>query len=191
MSVAKFLLFAGAKWPSDKGSVPSSRPWTFRSPSKARQAVSPRADSCHAFRRRQRMLGEGDSLGRSFQRALLLRTHNRPSTQDGEGSVDVPQGEVWGSGKTGARSSHGWPVAQHPVGSFRAFFQPVMPRREVGSLKLGDETASTLAPLSSYVASSHANSPGCWKRRRHRRCENLLPAGSPMQGTSHSHLNAH
>ena len=75
---APFL--AGAKLPSRKDSLQSSCSRWFSSARNVRQMVSQTSCSSQSRSLRQQVAGEGNSSGRSHQRAPLRRTHKMPST---------------------------------------------------------------------------------------------------------------
>jgi hypothetical protein len=75
---APFL--AGAKLPSRNDSLQSSCSRSFSSAKNARQMVSQTPRSSQSRSRRQHVAGEGNSLGRSHQRAPLRRIHKMPSS---------------------------------------------------------------------------------------------------------------
>ena len=73
--------FAGAKLPSRNVSSHFSRPSPSSAPSNARHASSQTFCSCHCFKRRQQVAGEGYLSGRNLQAAPVCRTHKMPSRQ--------------------------------------------------------------------------------------------------------------
>jgi len=75
---APFL--AGAKLPSRNDSLQSSCSRSFNSAKNARQMVSQTPRSSQSRSRRQHVAGEGNSSGRSHQRAPLRRIHKMPSS---------------------------------------------------------------------------------------------------------------
>jgi hypothetical protein len=75
---APFL--AGAKLPSKKLSLQSSRPPWSSSERKARQILSHTSCSSHCRNRRQQVLAAGYCLGKSRQRAPVLSTQRMPSS---------------------------------------------------------------------------------------------------------------
>jgi len=79
LSDARPPFFAGAKLPSANVSSQPIRPRLSNSPRKIRQISSHTPASSQSRRRRQQVLGEGKSSGRSFQRAPLRRTQRMPS----------------------------------------------------------------------------------------------------------------
>ena len=68
-----------AKLPSRKTSSQLSLPWASSCPSKPRQILNQTSRSSHSWSRRQQVLAEGYSLGKSRQRAPLRSTHKMPS----------------------------------------------------------------------------------------------------------------
>jgi hypothetical protein len=77
-SRAPFL--AGAKLPSRNDSLQSSCSRWFSSAKNARQMASQTPCSSQSRSRRQQVAGEGNSSGRSHQRAPLRRIHKMPSS---------------------------------------------------------------------------------------------------------------
>src|SRR5580693_2615323 len=77
-AVAPFL--AGAKLPSRKDSLQSSRPCWSSSERNCRQILSQTSCSSHWRKRLQQVLALGYSLGRSRQRAPVLSTQRMPSS---------------------------------------------------------------------------------------------------------------
>ena len=71
--------FAGAKLPSRNDSLQSSCSRWFNSAKKARQMVSQIPCSSQSRNRRQQVLGEGNSSGKSCQRAPLRKIQRIPS----------------------------------------------------------------------------------------------------------------
>src|SRR5205085_12306279 len=101
-------LFAGAKLPSAQAAAPSSGPWASPGARKALLAWSPTSWAAQARRRRPQVRGEGYGFGRSCQRAPVRTIHSIPAQQGRLGSgLGPPQGDAWGSGRTGAMFSHG------------------------------------------------------------------------------------
>ena len=98
---------APAKVPSANTSCQSSWPWASNWPKKARQALSHTSASCHSCSRRQQVLKEGYSRGRSFQRAPLRKTHKIPSNTARSGRrLRPPLGERGGLGNKGSILAH-------------------------------------------------------------------------------------
>ena len=83
--------FAGAKLPSKKLSSHCSRPSASNPPSRARQASSQMASSCHCCSRRQQVEGEGNSSGRKRQAAPVCEIHRMPSKQARFGAGGRPR----------------------------------------------------------------------------------------------------
>src|SRR5271165_3493468 len=83
--------FAGAKLPSKKLSSHCSRPSASNPPSRARQASSQMASSCHCCSRRQQVEGEGNSSGRKRQAAPVCEIHRMPSKQARFGAGERPR----------------------------------------------------------------------------------------------------
>ena len=71
--------FAEENVPSAKTSCQSSWPASSSSARKARQAPNQTSVSSHSCKRRQQVLGDGYSSGKSFHRAPLRSTHRMPS----------------------------------------------------------------------------------------------------------------
>jgi len=71
--------FAGAKLPSKNTSLQLSLPLASSCPSKPRQIFNHTSRFSHSCKRRQQVLAEGYSLGRSRQRAPLRSTQRMPS----------------------------------------------------------------------------------------------------------------
>jgi hypothetical protein len=99
--------FAGANEPSAKVSSKSSRPVASSSPRKVRQIVSQRSWSSHWHNRRQQVLGEGKSFGKSCHRAPLRRTQSMPSRQSRSlAGGRPPRRERLGLGRSGRILCH-------------------------------------------------------------------------------------
>jgi hypothetical protein len=99
--------FAGAKLPSAKISAQQSWPSSSNSASKARHALNQIPCSSHSCNRRQHVVGEGYSSGRSFQRAPLRRTHKIPSnTGRLSRRVRPPLDDRFGFGNSGSIFTH-------------------------------------------------------------------------------------
>lgn len=103
---APFL--AGAKLPSRKDSSQFSSPCSSSAPSNVRHAVSHMPSSCHCFRRRQQVDGEGYSSGRNRHAAPVCRIHSIPSRQLrlGAGGRPRPSLRLADSGNSGPINSH-------------------------------------------------------------------------------------
>jgi hypothetical protein len=114
--------FAGAKLPSRNDSLQSSCPRWFSSAKKARQMVSqtPRASQSRSLR--QHVAGEGNSLGKSCQRAPLRRIHKMPSsTLRSSDGGRPPRGRFGRFGSKGRIFSHWASVSRRP---YRAIGPP-------------------------------------------------------------------
>jgi hypothetical protein len=99
--------FAGENVPSANTSYQHSRCLTSSSARNARHTFSQRPCSSQSRNRRQQVLGEGNRLGRSFQRAPLRSTQRIPSTHGRFGiGRRPPLGEGFGSGSNGASFAH-------------------------------------------------------------------------------------
>ena len=102
---APFL--AGAKLPSRNDSLHFNCWCSFNSPRKARQIASQIPCSSQSRSRRQQVAGDGNSSGKSCQRAPLRRIHKMPSSTLRSGAGGRPP---WGrggrSGSKGRISSH-------------------------------------------------------------------------------------
>jgi hypothetical protein len=98
---------AGAKLPSAQASDQSRGPRASSWPRKARQTCNQMSCASPARRRRPQVLGDGDCVGRSFQRAPVRNIHSIPAKQGRLGlGVGPPHGEPWGAGSKGAMFSH-------------------------------------------------------------------------------------
>jgi hypothetical protein len=95
---------AGAKLPSRKESLQSSLPRWSNSERNCRHTLSQTSFSSHWRRRRQHVLALGYSLGRSRQRAPVLRTHIMPSSTRRLSAQGRPQ--LRGLGKSGSSLAH-------------------------------------------------------------------------------------
>lgn len=82
--------FAEAKVPSAKPSSQSIWPRRSSLPSNRRNALSSRPSLAHSVNRRQHVGYEGNSEGRSFQRAPLMSTHRMPSKHARESTLGRP-----------------------------------------------------------------------------------------------------
>ena len=91
---APFL--AGAKLPSRKDSLQSSCSRWFSSAKNARQMVSQIPCSSQSRSRRQQVDGEGNSSGKSHQRAPLRRIHKMPSSTLRSFAGGRPPSDAWG-----------------------------------------------------------------------------------------------
>lgn len=95
-----------AKLPSRKTSSQLSLPWASSCPSKARQIVNQTSRSSHSAKRRQQVLAEGYSLGKSRQRAPLRSTHKMPSKTMRSSARGRPRARRRVLGKSGLMISH-------------------------------------------------------------------------------------
>src|ERR1700761_2265526 len=94
--------FAGANERSAKVSSQSSKPVASSSPRNVRQILSHTSCSSHWHSRRQQVLGDGKSFGKSRHLAPLRRTQRMPSKQS-RSSADgrPPRRERFGFGRSG------------------------------------------------------------------------------------------
>src|SRR6266850_2727377 len=114
--------FAGAKLPSRNDSLQSSCSRWFSSARNARQMVSQTPCSSQSRSRRQHVAGEGNSSGKSCQRAPLRRIHKRPSsTLRSEARGRPPRRRERGRGSKGRTFSHWASVNRRP---YRAIGPP-------------------------------------------------------------------
>jgi hypothetical protein len=97
---------AGAKLPSRNTSSQLSLPWASSCPSKVRQIFNQTSRSSQARRRRQQVLAEGYSAGRSRQRAPLRKTHKMPSKTRRWSAGGRPRWRRRGLGKNGPIFCH-------------------------------------------------------------------------------------
>jgi len=81
LSDASAPFFAGAKEPSANVSSQSSKPAASNSPRNARQMLSHTSCSSHWHNRRQQVVGDGKSFGKSRHLAPLRSTQRIPSRQ--------------------------------------------------------------------------------------------------------------
>ncbi len=119
-SAAPFL--AGAKLPSINDSLHFNCWRSFNSPRKARQIVSQTSCSSQSRSLRQQVEGEGNSSGKSCQRAPLRSIHKMPSSTLRSGAGGRPpfgRGGRWGS--KGRIFSHWASVSNRP---YRAIGPP-------------------------------------------------------------------
>ncbi len=99
--------FAEANVPSAITSSQRTRPRPSSLRSNRAHTFWNTPDFVHSFRRRQQVVGEGKSFGRSFQRAPLLRIQTIPSRQGREGIRGrPPAGEGRSSANNSAIKSH-------------------------------------------------------------------------------------
>ncbi len=115
--------FAGAKLPSRNDSLQSSCPRWFSSARNARQMVSQIPRSSQSRSRRQQVAGEGNSSGKSCQRAPLRRIHRIPSStlRSLAGGLP-PRGRRGRFGSKGRIFSHWASVSSRP---YRAIGPPL------------------------------------------------------------------
>jgi hypothetical protein len=114
--------FAGAKLPSRNDSLQSSCPRWFSSAKNARQMVSQTPRSSQSRSLRQHVAGEGNSLGKSCQRAPLRRIHKMPSnTLRSSDGGRPPRGRFGRFGSKGRIFSHWASVSKRP---YRAIGPP-------------------------------------------------------------------
>jgi hypothetical protein len=119
-SVAPFL--AGAKLPSRNDSLHFNCWRSFSSPRKARQIVSQTSCSSQSRSLRQQVEGEGNSLGKSCQRAPLRSIHKMPSnTLRSSDGGRPPRGRGGRLGSKGRIFSHWASVSNRP---YRAIGPP-------------------------------------------------------------------
>jgi hypothetical protein len=119
-SVAPF--FAGAKLPSMKDSLHFSCWRSFNSLKNARQISSQTSCSSQSRSRRQQVEGEGNSSGKSHQRAPLRRIHKMPSsTWRSSAGGRPPRGRFRRFGSKGRIFSHWASVNNRP---YRAIGPP-------------------------------------------------------------------
>jgi hypothetical protein len=119
-SAAPFL--AGAKLPSIKDSLHFNCWRSFSSPRKARQIASQTPCSSQSRRRRQQVEGDGNSSGKSCQRAPLRNIQRMPSNtlrSSAGGRPPFGRGGRWGS--KGRIFSHWASVSNRP---YRAIDPP-------------------------------------------------------------------
>ncbi len=95
-----------AKLPSRKTSSQLSLPWASSCPSKPRQILNQSSRSSHSCSRRQQVLAEGYSRGRSRQRAPLRRTHKMPSKTIRSSARGRPRFLRRALGRSGLMISH-------------------------------------------------------------------------------------
>jgi hypothetical protein len=99
--------FAGANEPSANVSSQSSKPAASNSPRNFRQILSQTSCSSHLHNRRQQVLGDGKSFGKSCQRAPLRRTQRMPSRQSRSlAGGRPPRRERLNLGRSGRIVSH-------------------------------------------------------------------------------------
>ncbi len=114
--------FAGAKLPSRNDSLHFSCWRSFNSLKNARQISSQTSCSSQSRKRRQHVAGEGNSSGKSHQRAPLRRIHKMPSsTRRLSTGGRPPRGRSAGFGSKGRIFSHWASVNSRP---YRAIGPP-------------------------------------------------------------------
>jgi hypothetical protein len=114
--------FAGAKLPSRKDSLQFNCWRSFNSPRKARQISSQTSCSSQSRSLRQQVEGEGNSSGKSCQRAPLRRIHKMPSsTLRSFARGRPPRGRAGRWGSKGRIFSHWASVSSRP---YRAIGPP-------------------------------------------------------------------
>ena len=114
--------FAGAKLPSRNDSLQSSCSRWFSSARNARQMVSQTPCSSQSRSRRQQVAGEGNSSGKSCQRAPLRRIHKMPSSTLRSSRRGLPPEGCFGCfGSKGRIFSHWASVSKRP---YRAIGPP-------------------------------------------------------------------
>jgi hypothetical protein len=114
--------FAGAKLPSIKDSLHFNCWRSFNSPRKARQISSQTSRSSQSRSLRQQVEGEGNSSGRSCQRAPLRKIHKMPSsTLRSFAGGRPPRGRGGRLGSKGRIFSHWVSVSNRP---YRAIGPP-------------------------------------------------------------------
>ena len=114
--------FAGAKLPSKKASLQFNCWRSFNSPRNARQILSQTPCSSQSRSRRQQVEGDGNSSGKSCQRAPLRSIHKMPSSTLRSFAAGRPprgRGGRWGS--KGRTFSHWVSVSNRP---YRAIGPP-------------------------------------------------------------------
>jgi hypothetical protein len=113
--------FAAAKLPSRNDSLQSSCPRSFSSAKKARQMVSQICCCSQSRSRRQQVVGEGNSSGKSCQRAPLRKIQRMPSRTLRSLALGRPPRDLRGLGSKGAIFSHWASVSRRP---YRAIGPP-------------------------------------------------------------------
>jgi len=112
--------FAGAKLPSRNASLQFNCWRSFNSPRNARQISSQTSCSSQSRSRRQQVEGDGNSSGKSCQRAPLRRIHKMPSStlrSFAGGRPPRGRGGRWGS--KGRICSHWASVSNRPYRAIR------------------------------------------------------------------------
>jgi hypothetical protein len=128
-SAAPFL--AGAKLPSRNDSLQSNCLRSFNSLKNARQIFSQTSCSSQSRSRRQHVAGDGNSSGKSCQRAPLRRIHKMPSsTLRSSARGRPPRGRFGNFGSKGWIFSHWASVNSRPYRAIdppSALLPPLMP----------------------------------------------------------------
>ena len=115
--------FAGAKLPSRNDSLQSNCPRSFNSLRNARQRSNQIPCSSQSRSRRQQVAGEGNSSGKSCQRAPLRSIHKMPSsTRRSSARGRPPRGRLGTFGSKGRICSH-WPSVNSRL--YRAIGPPL------------------------------------------------------------------
>jgi len=157
--------FAGAKLPSRNASLQFSCWRSFNSPRNARQITSQISCSSQSRNRRQQVVGDGNSSGKSCQRAPLRSIHKMPSsTLRSSARGRPPRGRRGRWGSKGRIFSHWASVNSRPYRAIRPppgavrFRDP--PPKEIQLLQNqlivnGFEMGSTHWTLPPYPNSGH------------------------------------
>jgi len=112
--------FAGAKLPSRNASLHFNCWRSFNSPRNARQISSQTSCSSQSRSRRQQVEGDGNSSGKSCQRAPLRRIHKMPSsTLRSSARGRPPRGRLGRFGSKGWIFSHWASVSSRPYRAIR------------------------------------------------------------------------
>ncbi len=112
--------FAGAKLPSRNASLPFNCWGSFNSARNARQISSQTSRSSQSLSRRQQVAGDGNSSGKSCQRAPLRRIHKMPSsTLRSSARGRPPRGRGGRFGSKGRIFSHWASVSSRPYRAIR------------------------------------------------------------------------
>src|SRR5712692_4586312 len=127
--------FAGAKLPSRNDSLQSSCPRSFNSLRNARQMSNQTPCSSQSRSRRQQVAGDGNSSGKSCQRAPLRSIHKMPSsTRRSSARGRPPRGCLGTFGSKGRICSHWASVNSRPYRAigppFGAAYGPYAPIQE-------------------------------------------------------------
>jgi hypothetical protein len=152
--------FAGAKLPSRNDSLQSSCPRWFSSAKNARQMVSQTPCSSQSRSRRQHVAGEGNSSGKSCQRAPLRRIHRIPSStlRSLAGGLP-PRGRRGRFGSKGRIFSHWASVSSRP---YRAIGPPLalLPEFISRFCQTNHHSFTTLYPVLKQVLVNGAGAKG-------------------------------